>query len=127
MKVKGLPAKIFFRRKFQSFLEATTNLFSPNLLPKTKRSTKPKGAYKMTTDVAFDVQRQELVTKSGMDSKREAIVRTDTKEVIGVVSKSYKLIPHRELLEKVSQAIEEVGDFQLVKAEITKGGARLFS
>lgn len=61
----------------------------------------------------------------GMMSDKHVVFRSDTKEAMSVVSKDYKIVQPREVLESFRMAIEEAG-FQLSAGGTLFGGRRMW-
>lgn len=80
-----------------------------------------------TKQVEFEVERQDLVTKTGIAVEKQAIVRTDLNRVVGIVSPGYKIITHKEALDKSISVVEQLEDLKLKSVMTTKGGSRLFA
>lgn len=80
-----------------------------------------------TKQIEFEVERQDLFTKSGIAVYRQAIIRTDTKNVLGVVSPDYNLVTHKEVLDKSISVVERFEDLKFQKAITTKHGARMYA
>ena len=74
----------------------------------------------------FPVSREKLFFGDGTEVYKEAIVRDDTRDVLGIVSPSYKMINHSEALEKTEVVMSRMGGWKLAAANATKNGARIF-
>lgn len=78
------------------------------------------------TSTLFDVREEGMKTDSGKLVKgKKAIVRVDTGEVLGLVSKKYKLVKHQEVINSVNRLTEEfeIEDSQL---NLCKSGSVMF-
>lgn len=64
----------------------------------------------------------EVVTLSG----RSTLVRTDTNEVLGQVSKSYQIVQHQDAVNLIRESVGKLGFDYEESSEVTKGGSRLF-
>lgn len=81
-----------------------------------------------TKAVEFNVVRKPLVTEDGLKTDREAVVRTDTNEVLGVVSKTYGLLEHQVGLRDALKAVEKLNQGFVLKKLVTSGnGARMYA
>ena len=80
-----------------------------------------------TKHVEFEVVRQDLITKTGIEVEKQALVRTDLKKIVGIVSPGYKIITHKEALDKSISVVEQLEDLKLKSVMTTKGGSRLFA
>ena len=81
-----------------------------------------------TKAVEFDVVRKQLITEDGLKTDKEAIVRTDTNEVVSVVSKRYNLLEHRTGLRDAAAALTKLNQgFRLSKLAVTGNGSRMFA
>lgn len=82
---------------------------------------------KTKKEIEFNVTRQDLFTKSGIQVERQAIVREGTEQVLGIVSPDYKLITHKQVLDKSIAIVERFEDLKFKSAITTKGGARMYA
>jgi len=80
-----------------------------------------------TKHIEFAVGRQDLFTKSGIAVPRQALIRTDNNSVMGIVSPEYKIVTHKEALDKSISVVEQLEDLKLQKIITTKGGSRMFA
>lgn len=79
-------------------------------------------------EIEFNVVRKLLVTEDGLKTDREAVVRTDSNTVVGVVSKTYSLLEHKTALVSVAQSIEKLeSGFELKKVSVCGDGARMYA
>ena len=68
----------------------------------------------------FDVEKQPMFLATGEQVQgREAVVRTDTHETLGVVSKNYKIVPHTKIIDTFNLT----GLLTQRKVDVCKGGA----
>lgn len=74
----------------------------------------------------FEIRREPLFVKSGIQVEKQALIRVDTGDILGIVSPDYNLITHQEAIEKTENAFGSIGDFQKRKQIISKAGARIF-
>ena len=80
-------------------------------------------------DVNFPVALREMSfagqrAGAGPIPGRRALVRTDTDEVLNVVSDKYKLVPHQDVLLPVAQALQEMGlAVESEQADVSQNGA----
>jgi hypothetical protein len=62
----------------------------------------------------FPIREERCFTKSGLDTKRKAIIREDTNAVLGVVTEAYKPILNRNLFEGVKETFDKLNmNYQL--------------
>lgn len=80
-----------------------------------------------TKEIDFKVERKELFTECGIKVLRQALVRADTREVLGVVSPDYKVVTHKEALDKTLSVVEQFEDLRFHSLQTTKGGARMYA
>ena len=75
--------------------------------------------------VDFPVVERKLQTLEGLSVPNKAIVRTDTNDVLGVMGEDYKIVHHKEVIEKVEKDIPT----ELTERKITlcKNGAVMFA
>lgn len=75
----------------------------------------------------FPIAEERVVTASGLDvPKTKAIVRTDTDEVLSVVSDSYYTLKHKDAITEAEGALDVFGERELVKVKSTRNGARIY-
>lgn len=55
--------------------------------------------------ISFPVYTEQLVTKTGIESDRWAVVRGDTKEIIGINTKDYSPKPYVDTMKMVNKAL----------------------
>lgn len=81
--------------------------------------------FPMTSDYDFPVELQRITTQSSNIAipNRLAVVRTDTLETIGVVSKKYSLLPHAEVIDTLRETLK--GQTVEEKILLTHHGARM--
>ena len=53
-----------------------------------------------TKEIDFQIERKPLFTECGIKSDRQALIRVDTRTILGVVSPDYKAVTHKEALKK---------------------------
>lgn len=76
---------------------------------------------------AFDVERMPLKNPAnGRDIDRDAIVRTDTEEVLGIVSKEYNLVKHADAVKAAETVLAKSGHFFKADEKMTHNGSRLY-
>lgn len=80
-----------------------------------------------TKHIEFGVERVPLVTGDGQDVNREAIRRIDNKNVLGIVTPSYRLVTHKEALDKCIGVVEHVSDLKFKRVITTYNGARMYA
>lgn len=80
-----------------------------------------------TKQVEFEVTRDALFTRYGLPVEKQALVRTDLNTVVGIVSPGYKIITHKEALDKSISVVEQFEDLKLKNVFTTKGGSRMFA
>ena len=80
----------------------------------------------MQTDYDFPVELQRITTQSSNLAipNRLAVVRTDTLQTIGVVSKKYTLLPHAEVIDTLRETLK--GQEVEEKILLTHNGARMY-
>jgi len=81
---------------------------------------------KKLEDLYFEVRREPLVTTSGIETSKFAIIRNDSNKVIGVVGKDYQLIENKQLIETVIPKLKSLGDFRYNKIITVNDGAKSF-
>jgi hypothetical protein len=84
------------------------------------------GGLIMNRAFEFPVKREQVYLKDGSLVPREAILRADTREVLGVVSPGYRMIEHKDAVESAEQILNQIGKWDRTSVETTKKGARLF-
>ena len=82
----------------------------------------------------FDVVRVPLVTKGTHENKfkdlettKEAVVRQDNSNILGIVGKDYKLIHHKEVLNSFISSIVDISKFKIAGIALPKDGARMIA
>jgi len=77
----------------------------------------------------FPVEREKLVTPSGIDSMHDCIVRMDNQAPVGLVSRDYKMVTHTEAVEAVLEEMEKrrLGNVRPTTMTTSKGGSRMFA
>jgi len=80
-----------------------------------------------TKCIEFAVDRRDLITKDGIPVPRQALVRTETNDILGIISPEYKLVTHKEALDKAISVVEQFEDLKLKKIIPTKCGARMYA
>ena len=78
---------------------------------------------------SFPVKRTKLLNPAGHDTGSDSIYRTDTGTNLGVVSREYKLISHKNLITDVLKQFEEnkLPKVEPVKIAVSGMGSRLFA
>ncbi len=75
----------------------------------------------------FTVEREELIRKDDIDTGYDALYRHDDLSQLSVVSRGYKLVPHREAVDFVSHVLDEVGiDERKTTFDMASNGAKMF-
>lgn len=59
--------------------------------------------------IDFPIHMEQMVTKSGIESDRYAIVRDDTHEIIGINTKDYSPKPYANTMQMVNKALTDSG------------------
>jgi len=78
--------------------------------------------------IDFPIVRESLITNVGLeDSKRDAIIRSDNRQILGVVSKKYNIIPHMDGFRKAESALGKLGTFELRNLSVSANGARMYA
>lgn len=78
------------------------------------------------TAIDFKIKKEKLFTETGKKTNRVAILRTDTEDILGIVSESYNEIEHKAAYEAATKALEKVGGFSVKKMEVSSNGARMY-
>ena len=79
------------------------------------------------TAIDFTIRREQLFTKSGKATNRDAIIRNDTEDIVGIVSDSYNEIEYRPAFDAASKALDKVGGLHMKKLEVSPNGSRMFA
>lgn len=74
---------------------------------------------------AFPVQIQKLVTEKGHKTDRLAIVRSDNKAILGIVSNQYHLIKHSEVIDSIEKTLPVA--LKTKSIHVCNGGALVFA
>lgn len=75
----------------------------------------------------FTVEREELIRKDGIDTGYDALYRYDDASQLSVVSRGYKLVPHREAVDFVTHVLDDVGiEERKATFEMASNGAKMF-
>jgi hypothetical protein len=83
------------------------------------------GEFKMVK-VLFPVEERKLIVQGGaVIPHKKAIVRSDTNQVLGIVSDRYKLVKHEEVIGCVNDALKEIG-MKETERSLCHNGANLF-
>lgn len=91
-----------------------------------RQYTKPQVLSKVE-DLYFPVKMEKLVTESGLATTSVAMVRQDTKTVIGTASEMYKIIPNQKAFDSLFQAFDKSGQaWEVKRVAVTRGGGRCF-
>ena len=81
-----------------------------------------------TSAVDFAVERKPLFTADGIPTDREAIVKVGTRDVLGVVSKTYQLLEHRVALQGALQALTKLNKgISLRRLSLGGDGSRMYA
>ena len=83
----------------------------------------------------FGVTRVPLVTKGleptgrfkNMETSKEAVIREDTGEILGIVGKDYKLIHHKEAITNFIGSLVDISNFEITAISLPKSGARMIA
>ena len=88
-------------------------------------ATHSHGARRMTP--FFSVKRERLYRKDGNDTRYDALYRRDDGSQLSVVSRDYKLITHRQVVDFVHHALRDYGiTYKVQKSEVASNGAKMF-
>ena len=79
------------------------------------------------TAIDFEIKRKKLLTEDGQMTNRVAICRTDTDDILGIVSESYNEIEHRKAYNAAVSALTKVGGFTMKNLEVSSNGARMYA
>ncbi len=79
----------------------------------------------MKNSYDFPVKLQEVSSKGILIPEKAAVVREDTNKVIGVVSKKYGLLYHKDIIDSFRESLNGIKYDENIK--LTKEGARLFA
>ena len=75
----------------------------------------------------FSVKRERLYRKDGNDTRYDALYRRDDGSQLSVVSRDYKLITHRQVIDFVHHALRDYGiKYKVQKSEVASNGAKMF-
>lgn len=74
-------------------------------------------------ELNFEITREVLKTDSGIVTDMNAIVRNDNKQIVGIVSKNYRLIKHGEAMSKPAATLMEQG-FEVTNSFVVNSGAK---
>ncbi len=75
----------------------------------------------------FSVKRERLNRKDGNDTRYDALYRRDDGSQLSVVSRDYKLITHRQVIDFVHHALRDYGiKYKVQKSEVASNGAKMF-
>lgn len=88
-------------------------------------ATHSHGARRMTP--FFSVKRERLYRKDGNDTRYDALYRRDDGSQLSVVSRDYKLITHRQVVDFVHHALRDYGiTYKVQRSEMASNGAKMF-
>jgi len=80
----------------------------------------------MNTDYKFPVEFQPIKTEQGLSiPSKFALVRSDTKDVLSVVTDKYKLLKHEDVIDSFRNALHGIGADE--KIVLKTNGAQLFA
>lgn len=86
----------------------------------------PEKLESINKSIDFPVDQVDLYTDDKIKAPAKAIIRTDTDEVLSVMSKNYKLVSHKEVFNDAVDYLDNSGfDYQIQKDEIIKKGSRM--
>ena len=75
----------------------------------------------------FSVKRERLYRKDGNDTRYDALYRRDDGSQLSVVSRDYKLITHRQVVDFVHHALSDLDiKYKVDRSEIASNGAKMF-
>lgn len=78
-------------------------------------------------NVMFETTLESVKTKEGIEvPDKKIVLRTDTRQPLGIVGNRYEALPNRELFPKVEEALNKLGIDQKVIYEQRNNGARCF-
>lgn len=76
----------------------------------------------------FKIKREKLKTSEGIDVGKDALIRVDTKQVLGIVSPDkYKIVTHKAAIESLGEVLDKVGGFTLSSVDTILGGAMMYA
>jgi len=75
----------------------------------------------------FSVKREKLYRKDGTDTRYDALYRKDDGSQLSVVSRDYKLITHRQVVDFVHRTLRDLNiKYRVNKYEVASNGAKMF-
>jgi hypothetical protein len=75
----------------------------------------------------FSVKREKLYRKDGTDTRYDALYRKDDGSQLSVVSRDYKLITHRQVVDFVHNTLRDLNiKYKVGKSEVASNGAKMF-
>jgi hypothetical protein len=79
------------------------------------------------TSPFFSVKREKLFRKDKTDTRYDALYRKDDGSQLSVVSRDYKLITHRQVVDFVHHTLQELDiKYRTSKSEVASNGAKMF-
>jgi hypothetical protein len=77
--------------------------------------------------VSFSWKREPLFTSSGSNTRRDAIVRDTSNEVLGVVTKQHEIISYNDLMNWMLETFSKLNlPVKLRESHLTSGGKNLY-
>jgi len=75
----------------------------------------------------FSVKREKLYRKDRTDTRHDALYRKDDRSQLSVVSRDYKLITHRQVVDFVHHTLRDLDiKYKVNRSEIASNGAKMF-
>ncbi len=73
--------------------------------------------------VDFPYDRESLKTAGGLDTRKDAILRTDTNRVLGVVSRTHDLLSYGQIMDFMTKTFDELKlPIKLIESHLLGGG-----
>jgi len=77
--------------------------------------------------INFGIEVEQLHTKNGIDTQKDAVIRIDNNVVLGVISRKHIIIPYVEVMDTMLKAFTELGlSFQLNESSLLSHGKSLY-
>ena len=75
----------------------------------------------------FSVKREKLFRKDSTDTRHDALYRKDDGTNLSVVSRDYKLITHRQVVDFVHHTLKDLDvKYRIDRSEVASNGAKMF-
>lgn len=76
--------------------------------------------------VDFPYDREQLLTMGNLDTRKDAILRTDTNSVLGVVSRGHEILPYGQVMDFMTKTFKELElPIKLLESHLLNNGRTL--